>query len=246
MKSTGKLSILLLTAFVIVAVLMSSCGEPCIEGNGTIRDEDRVVDNFSSVILSGDCDVFIEQSNTTSVNVEADENLLSYILTENRNSGTLEIRNANNRCLRSSSRIKVTIKTPDIISVTNAGSGYVGCDYVYNNRFSVTLSGSGEIDCNKMDTQDLKVTLSGSGKITLRGKTITSDMLISGSGSIKAYDTDQDECYINITGSGDAYVFVFDYLNVKIPGSGSVFYRGDPDLDYRIDGSGRVVDNNKK
>lgn len=244
MKNTSRLSILLIAGFVVLAIFMSSCGEPCIEGNGTMRTEDRIVNNFSSVVLSGDMDVFIIQDTITEVIVQGDENLLPYVLTENRSTGTLEIRNANNRCLRSSSPIKVTVRTPDIFRVTNAGSGFVSCDYVYNNRFDVILSGSGEIDCYKLDTRDLKVTLSGSGRITMQGKTLTSDMLISGSGRIKAFDMDQDECYINITGSGDAYVFVFDYLNVKIPGSGSVFFRGAPDLDYQIDGSGRVVDSN--
>lgn len=232
------------TAIICILLFAASCMEPCIEGNGRIRSENRVVDNFTSVTMSGDYDVFIEQANTSEVIVEGDENLLPYVLTENRSTSTLEIRNANNRCLRSSQPIKVTIKTPDLFRATNAGSGYMSCDYVYNRNFEVILSGSGEIDCYKLDTEHLKVTLSGSGKITFQGKTVSSDMLISGSGRIKAFDMDQDECYITISGSGDAYVYVFDFLKVSIPGSGSVFFRGNPDLDYRIDGSGRVVDSN--
>lgn len=240
----NRINIILTGALIILPLLINSCGEPCIEGNGTIRKETRIVDNFTSITMLGDFDVFVEQSSSYKIEVEGDENLLPYVLTENRSSSNLEIRNANNRCLRSSQPVKITIKTPDLTRITNAGSGNIYCDYIYNRHFDVILSGSGEIDCYKLDTEDLQVTLSGSGIITLNGKTISSDMLINGSGRIKAYEMDQDECYINIPGSGDAYVFVFDYLNVKIPGSGSVFFRGNPDLDYRIDGSGRVVDNN--
>lgn len=245
MKNTRKLSILIIAGFIIVAIVMSSCGEPCIEGNGTIRKEVREVSDFSSVVMSGDFDVFIQQSTVYEVTVEGDENLLPYILTENRTTSTLELRHANNRCLRGTQPVKITIKTPNLYRVTNAGSGYISCDYVFNEHFDVVLSGSGEIDCYQLDTHDLKVTLSGSGVITLQGQTLVSDMLISGSGRIKAYDMDQDECYVDITGSGDAYVFVFEYLNANIPGSGNVFYRGAPDVEYRIDGSGRVIDNNK-
>lgn len=244
MKRISRISIAV-AGFIFSALFMFSCGEPCIEGNGRIVNETRVVNDFSSVVMSGDFDVFIEQSTTYEVKVEGDENLLPYVLTENRTTSTLEIRHANNRCLRSSQPVRVTIKTPNLYRVTNSGSGYVSCDYVFNDNFDVILSGSGEIDCYRLDTRDLKVTLSGSGDIKLQGKTWGSDMLISGSGTIKAYDLDQDECYVNITGSGNAYVFAFDYLNVRIPGSGSVFYRGAPDVDFRIDGSGRVVDNNK-
>jgi hypothetical protein len=245
MKKKSKLSIMVSGTVLLMSLTLFSCGPGCIEGNGTKDSEIRNVKNFTSILTSGDFDVNIQQDSIYKVEVEGDQNLLPYVVTEIRSSNTLEIRNANNRCLQSNVPIKVTVKTPDLFQVTNSGSGYVACDYVYNNDFSISLSGSGVVDCYKLDTRNLNVVLSGSGNIVLQGKTINSDMKISGSGRIKAYDMDQDECYINLTGSGDAYVFVFDYLHVKIPGSGDVFYRGNPTLDYRIDGSGRVYNNNK-
>jgi hypothetical protein len=245
MKNTRKLSLIVVVCFVILAIVFSSCGEGCIEGNGTIITETREVSNFTSVALLGDFDVYIEQSKTYEVIVEADENILPYVITENRSTNTLELRHANNRCLDGTRPVKITIKTPELYRITNSGSGEIKCDYVYNNQFDILLSGSGVIDCYKLDTRDLQVTLSGSGNIVLNGVTVTSDMLISGSGHIKAYDMDQDECYVEITGSGTAYVYAFDYLKVNIPGSGNVFYRGAPDVDVRIDGGGRVIEDNK-
>lgn len=245
MKNTRKLSLIIVACFVIFAIVMSSCGEPCIEGNGTIVTETREVSDFTSVVLSGDFDVYIQQSNVYEVIVEGDENILPYVLTENRTTSTLELRHANNRCLDGTRPVKITIKTPELFRVTNSGSGEIKCDYIFNDQFDILLSGSGTIDCYKLDTRDLQVTLSGSGQIILDGVTVTSDMLISGSGRIKAYEMDQDECYMEITGSGVAYVYVFDYLKVNIPGSGDVFYRGGPDVDARIDGSGRVIEDNK-
>lgn len=238
---TGRITISI-TGIALMAILMFSCGEPCIEGNGTILSETRTVNNFTNVTMLGDFDVFIEQSNTYEVVVEGDENLLPYVLTENRTTNTLEIRNANNRCLRGSRKMKVFIKTPDIFRVTNAGSGYISCDNVFNQKFEVILSGSGVIDCANIDTYDLIATLSGSGEILLSGKTIASDMVLSGSGKIKSQSMDSDECKIVVSGSGTAYVFVIDYLNASIPGSGFVYYYGNPTtVVRRIDGSGDII-----
>jgi len=244
MKKNHKIQAVLIVGALALLSFFPSCGPGCIDGNGTIVSEMRDVQGFSSVVMSSDFDVFITQDTVYSVEVEGDENLLPYVIADMRSTGTLELRSSNNRCLNSSGPIKVYVKTPDILNVTNSGSGYIECRKVFNKKFNVLLSGSGEIFCPNLDTYDLRATISGSGLIELSGKTITSNMKISGSGKTKAYGMDQNECYMTITGSGDAYVFVFDYLNVSIPGSGDVFYRGDPDLDYRIDGSGRVIDNN--
>lgn len=242
MKITTRISISL-AAIILLVMIFASCGEPCIEGNGTIRSETRTVENFINVTMLGDFEVFIEQSNIYEVVVEGDANLLPYVLTDNRSTSTLEIRNANNRCLRGSQPIKVYIKTPDINRVSNAGSGYIRVDNVFNQKFEVILSGSGEIDCIDIDTYDLIVTLSGSGQLYFSGNTIASDMLISGSGKIKAQDMDSEECKIVVSGSGVAYVFVIDYLNASIPGSGTIYYYGRPStVVRRIDGSGEIIE----
>ncbi len=242
MERICKISVKPMLGLIIFVLFISSCGEPCIDGNGRIRTEAREINGFTNITMLGDFDIYIEQSAVYEVIVEGDENLLPYVQIEKRSTNTLEIRNANNRCLRSSQPIRVTIKSPDVFRVTNGGSGYIRCDNVFNDEFEVILSGSGEIECFNMDTYDLLATLSGSGKISLDGEAIGSEMELSGSGKIDAFDLNLDECYITISGSGDAYVFVMDYLNVSIPGSGSVFYSGNPTtVVKRIDGSGSVI-----
>ncbi len=242
MKILNRISIYLV-AVISLVIIFSSCGEPCIEGNGNIQSETRTVNSFINVTLLGDFDVYIEQSTVNEVIVEGDNNLLPYVLTENRSSSTLEIRNANNRCLEGSRPIKVYIKTTDINRVTNAGSGFIQCDRVFNKKLEVINSGSGDIDVINLDTYDLYVTLSGSGQIYFSGKTLNSDMVLSGSGKIKAQDMDSEECKIVLSGSGVAYVFVIDYLNASVPGSGTIYFYGRPTtVVKRIDGSGDIIE----
>lgn len=243
MKSI-KTPFIILLSLAIGSVLFSSCESRCIDGNGTITTENRALSGFSAITMEGDFDVFVQQDTIYEVKVEADQNIQPYVVTEVRSTGTLEIKNANNRCLRGSDRIRVTIKTPDLYKLTNAGSGYIYCKNVYNDQFSVVLSGSGEIECYNIDTYNLTASLPGSGKLTLDGVTRTSSITMSGSGLIKAYNLDQDESTVTLSGSGDIYVFAFDYLDILISGSGRVFYRGGHRVDYKIPGSGRVIDDN--
>jgi hypothetical protein len=242
MKILNRISIYL-AALIALVMIFSSCGEPCIEGNGNIKSETRAVSNFINVTMLGDFDVFIEQSTVYEVVVEGDDNLLPYVLTENKSTSTLEIRNANNRCLEGTHPIKVYIKTPDLNRVTNAGSGFIKCDRVFNKKFEVINSGSGDIDVINLDTYDLIATMSGSGQIYFSGKALYTDMLLSVSGKIKAQDMDSDECKIVVSGSGVAYVFVLDYLNASVPGSGTVYYYGRPTtVVKRTEGSGDIIE----
>jgi len=93
-------------------------------------------------------------------------------------------------------------------------------------------------------TSFLEVNLAGSGDIFLRGFADHTDLTISGSGTIHAYDLEQNNCLVNISGSGNMYVFVNELLDVHITGSGDVNYRGTPDVRTRITGSGSVINDN--
>jgi hypothetical protein len=119
----------------------------------------------------------------------------------------------------------------------------------------IILSGSGKISMFNLDTETLTAKLSGSGLIELQGIATTAKISIPGSGRIKGYSVrtpstssgklEINDCEVTISGSGEAFVYVWDYLDVYIPGSGTVYYRGSPkDRFYDIPGSGRVINDN--
>jgi hypothetical protein len=246
MKKIARVIAIPVVSIILFSLIMSSCGEPCVDGSGTIRSEVRALTGFTAVTLLGDFDVYIEQSTTYEVVVQCDENILPYVVTENLSSGTLEIRHASNRCLDSSQPIRITIKTPDLFLVENAGSGFIQVNNVYNDQFEVVNSGSGDIDCLNLDTYDLVVTNSGSGQIYFKGKAINADMLLSGSGKVQAQDMDVNICKFVLSGSGTGYIFVIDSLKASVPGSGVIYYYGRPTyVETRIDGSGAIIGRDK-
>jgi len=229
-----KLRLSIVACFFIF--LMSSCIKDLgIEGSGVIITQ--YIDNlpgFSGILSNGDYDVFIEQGNSNSyeVKVIADKNFVPYISFFVTNS-TLTIQNLGNHYFKDSQRVKIEITVPYIEYVELADKGLVNCDYVYNNSMEVYLSGSGKISMLDLDTKDIKATISGIGDVEMEGVAITGEFLISGSGNIESSsksfgNLELNDCQVDITGSGAAYVFVFHNLSVNISGSGTVYYNGNP------------------
>lgn len=242
---------LLFTATVIVAMsIMTSCDGiylGCLDGNGSITEEERNLSEFTGVISEGEYDVYIVIDSVSKVRIEADENLIPYIRTFVKDD-KLVIDNGTRRCLRNRNDepIRIYVHTSDLFNIELDGSGIIYSDYfIYVDYLKIELNGSGIIDLRDIDALEMDILLSGSGEIELWGIVGEGSMDIPGSGKIKAYHLEQDVCYASIAGSGDMYVFVYDLLDANISGSGNIFYKGNPRINLRISGSGSLVDNNK-
>ncbi|MCP4975078.1 MAG: DUF2807 domain-containing protein [Maribacter sp.] len=194
----------------------------CLQGQGTIVSENRVLDDFHSIASTIFADILITQGTKEDVIIEAQPNILSEIKTEVVNG---ELRLQLNRCVNIAQAMKVHITIPEIKSLTMTGVG----DIVAQNEF---------------DANELKIVLTGVGDFNLMGSTKTLDITLTGVGDIKAFGLNTDTCDVNITGVGDAELFVNDELNVTITGTGTIFYKGNPTVNSTITGSGSVVDAN--
>ncbi len=259
-----KTSKLIATAIItLTAIIFNSCdkwGLGCIDGNGHLTTEDRVISNFEGIEVNGSFDVYVDTSMETSVLIEADENLLDLIKTQVRGNN-LVIDTYRDRCLRSSHGIKIFVSTPQIDELILNGSGKIDCGDFESTELHVDIEGSGDIKLNyakidegnfeitgsgfisgTVDTYSADINISGSGEINLDGTAHVADMKITGSGNIKTSEFYTDNCSVKITGSGNAYVFASDLLEARITGSGTVYYYGNPaNVVKEITGSGKII-----
>lgn len=259
-----KKLILVTSAFIIV--LITSCEDccwfGCVEGNGVIISEQRILGSFNRVESNGDFDVYVYQGDEYSVEIETDKNLMDYIVTSvSRN--TLIIETKHSKCLQSSKPIVITVITPYLTGLELNGSGEIWCDTMEADVFKIEMDGSGSIDCEYLEASTLNAEVDGSGiikadgvfnethlgvegsgEILLTGECNKADYNISGSGHVIAKDMTTVSCYVNISGSGTVSAYVAESLNVKISGSGTVYYYGDPDVTTHISGSGQVIKKN--
>ena len=259
-------NLLYITGIVFIASFMSSCEgiwPNCVDGNGVIITQQRTVGSFYRMESNGDFQVYVYPGDENTVEVEADENLMGFIVTRVYKD-ELIIETRHRDCLRSSGPVRITVTTPDLNSIELNGSGRIWCDSLAPGNFNVDLDGSGDIQCVNVQASSLNVELSGSGTIRmdgifdqtdaevdgsgdiiLSGESITAELDVAGSGNITGNNMLANSCYADISGSGSISIWVTDLLDVEISGSGSVYYYGEPSaVNTHISGSGQVIRKN--
>ncbi len=233
----------LLLASVALLLGTSSClDEIFIDGNGIPKTEFRNAEGFDEVVSAGDFHVNVIAGDTYSVEVTAESNLLPYIETD-VNGSTLKIRTRGVHSLRQNDPIEIYITTPVLNGLSISGSGYIKTDSFLSDEFKIAVSGSGDID-TKVNADVIKANVSGSGIVYLEGSATATYFVISGSGKIKSYNLEQEDCNAKISGSGDVYANASHTIDANISGSGRVYYIGNPVIHTSISGSGSVVDRN--
>jgi hypothetical protein len=239
MNTTTKITALLSVASLL---FLSSCedfGLGCIRGNNRITTEYRTVGNFNEVSSGGNFVVEVTTGTSGNIEIEGDENLLSYIETYVQGN-RLVIGTRNDKCIRSSESIRVRVPAMEIRALKLSGSGAIYCDHITADELFLDVSGSGIIECHAVSLGYIRANLSGSGTIEVWGRSIESDLILSGSGLIKTLNLEQDNCYATISGSGNIYANVLEKLDVSISGSGNIYYSGNPEITKSITGSGNV------
>jgi hypothetical protein len=229
-------------AFSLVVILTSSCQmrwNKSIKGNGHLATESRDIGTVHKIKIRGPIDVELTPGNTA-LKVEADENLMNYIITE-KEDGWLVVKTKNNYNLKTNHRIIVYVSTDMIESVHIQGSGNVKGEGKFNggSKLDIDIAGSGNVDI-EVNTPKIDVDIKGNGSVVLAGETRNATVEIKGSGDYQAIDLLTETTNIDIMGSGDAKVFADENLNAEIKGSGSVYYKGKGMVRTDIKGSGTV------
>lgn len=233
--------ILLFSLF--LSTIATSCDfmfRKTIHGNGNIKTEERTASNTDKIKSLGNYNIAIVQGSPSSVKVEADENLLPYIVTENRD-GRLIIRTREGYNLSSDNKIIVTVTTDKLDEVEVDGSGDVNGEgkFVGADHLKISIAGSGNVNLN-INTPEISSSIAGTGNITLSGETKDSKIEIAGVGNYRAENLLSENVEVHIAGSGNAKVYAENNLSIDIAGSGDVYYKGNASVKQSVAGSGKI------
>ena len=223
-------------------VLFSSCREifaKRIRGNGNITTQTRSAGQFNGIDVSGSIDVYVRQDSSTSVKVEADDNLQQYVETISDGS-VLRIKTEEGYNLRSSRQIKVYVSGPSFKSFEASGACNIYSQgTITSSELDYDLSGSCDAT---MDLNVPKISVEASGACTLKLKGQTKDFHVRGSGStdIKSMDLLAETVDLDISGAGDVEVYASMKLTGSISGAASVHYKGAAQTDIHTSGATSV------
>lgn len=205
------------------------------------KTENRNLNSFSSVKVSGGFEVVIQQGNKESIEITASGIDLQDIITEVEG-GTLKVRTKNDSwSWKNNYEVSMVITYKALESFTSSGSSKVKTkSTIKSNQFELTLSGSGNFE-GKIDTQKLAITISGSGDVELSGSAKEQSIELSGSGDVEALELQSSIAKIRITGSGNAKVSVSEQLDGQVSGSGDIRFAGNPEKQlFKTTGSGSI------
>lgn len=214
-----------------------------IEGNGNVTKDVRNLGSFTAVTSGGSWDIIISYGTDKNVIVEADENLLTHIITEVKGD-KLNIKTENYVNLKSKNKIKIYVSLTTITGISMAGSGDITGigNFINSDKTTFAIAGSGNINLEFKNIGRVGVSIAGSGNVNLKGKTEALGVSIAGSGDAICKELVADEVKVSIAGSGSAKVNASSSLKVSIVGSGDVYYTGTvTNISKSVAGSGKVV-----
>lgn len=226
-----------ITFLLFTLVTLASCRFTT--GSGKIISETRTVGNFDGITVGGSFDVEVKIGPVTSVVVEADDNIMKYIVTTVSGS-TLRIRteDLNNY---SDVHMKIYITTPSITAIKASASAEVDVNDIItsDNKLTFKASSSASIKA-EVNAPEVETEASSSGTINISGKTKTHNTGASSSGDIKAFGLLSENTTADVSSSGSVQVHASVTLNAKASSSGSVEYKGAATVQKSESSSGSV------
>ncbi len=259
-KILGVIAILLIG---LAAVKFSNAEIPfigkTIKGNGEFVTVKREVGPIKKINNAGNLSINIVKRAKPGVEISADSNIVSEVLTEYRK-GKLDVHVKDGMGLNSTKPIIVTVFASQLKSVDNSGAGIVTLDGSFPLE-KLHNSGSGQI-IGKLNTKKkLRVDLNGSGIVDLHGKINLWRLVMSGSGQASIVGIDSKAVFVKSEGQGhvtlsgktkDLNANIFGAGNIKaeklaaidvkvtIAGTGNVYANAAKGLQVNIAGSGNV------
>jgi hypothetical protein len=210
-------------------------------GSGQVETESRVVRDFQAVSFSSVGEMTIQQGETESLTIEAEDNVLREIRAQVRN-GTLYIDYGSDGWPRvwPTQPIRYTLTVKELAGLNLSGVGDVRVDALETDSLQTTLSGAGSLWLEELDADEVSCRLSGAGSINASGTATRVEANVSGLGSFKGGSLRSESAEVTLSGTGSATVWATKHLNAHISGLGSVQYYGDPSVTQAVSGLGSV------
>jgi hypothetical protein len=225
-------------SLILASLVLTGC--QTFVGSGNVITEERQTSEFDGVSLSGTGELTIIQAEEYSLQIEAEDNIMPYILTEVRH-GVLYIGIKDGIFIQNRKPLRYTVMVPNITLLDVSGSGEIFSADIDTEKLLVDVSGSGKITIEDLATESLGVQISGSGEVITQGEAPEQMIDISGAGSYAASKLKSDNVDVHVSGSGETKLWVTDTLSVDVSGAGDVMYQGNPKISSNMTGAGEVT-----
>jgi hypothetical protein len=200
-------------------------GNPPVKESGNSKSETRNVAAFDEISVRNAVKLILTQSDSYSVKVVADENVLPYVETKVSGS-TLSIGMKETFEFNNYSTITVYVSFRQLNALQLFGASTVETtNGIESKSFRISSSGASKISM-QIETTGLDVALNGASYATLTGKAAKATITVNGASDLKAQDFVMNDATVECMGASRANIYVRDSLDVHASGASSVKYSG--------------------
>jgi len=240
-KNTYIIPLLILSVFILTACqFLPWFGAR--RGSGNVTTETRPVSSFDAIRLDGAGRMVITQGSTPSLEIQAEDNLIS-MLTSEIQEDTLVLGYQERlwrRTIIPTRPIQYNLTVTDLAQLTLNGAGDIEIQSLQTDTLVIEINGAGNIVIEDLSAENLTVNLAGTGSIKATGAVSTQVINLDGAGNYQGSDLQTQSTSIKISGLGNGTVWAAETLQVTIAGGGSVSYYGSPQVTQEITGLGEV------
>ena len=221
---------------VITALLFSSCVfsdknggsifSEKVSGTGNVVKQDRNINqSFTYISVSNNLEVILEQSNQTSVTVEADENLQEHIKTEVENNELKIYADAN---IRNAEAKKIVVRTPQIKGIsTFSGASVTNSTLLKAETLNLSSSSGSSLNVT-IDANNATCETSSGSTITVHGNTVQLTTDSSSGSSLNAKGLTAKNVTAEASSGSNTSVNPQESLEADASSGGSIQYINTP------------------
>lgn len=221
--------------------LFASCQFNGITGSGNVTTEKRNIQSeFKSIEASKGLDIVLEQTNTTSVNVIADDNLQKHITTKVEN-GVLIISSDYNS-YRNVKMKKVIVQMPFIEGITiKSGAKLESRNTIKSPSIAIESSTGASITI-RIESEKAICEASSGSTITINGKAINLETASSSGSTIDAEKLLSNDVRASASSGSNNDVYPLVSLKADASSGGNIHYHNIPkNLNKKSSSSGSIT-----
>lgn len=196
----------------------------------TPDQQNRNVPSFSKIAVSSGIDLYLVQSETESVKVEADADWIDQIITEVEGE-TLKIyiKNRSNWEWGWNKPRKVYVNFDDLTSLdASAGADVTADGKIKTQRLTVSISSGADVTLANLEATELHIDSSSGADAKISGTVQTLFADASSGSDIDCANLDADTCTASASSGADIIVWANQSLTANASSGGDVEYKGDP------------------
>jgi hypothetical protein len=206
-----------------------------VRGSGNLVTREMDFSGFKRLDISSAFVVDVTRSDTYSVVITVDDNLVDHLDVSMRGD-TLYVGMDNVSLLGEATlRAKITVPTLEGLQ-TSGASKVTATGFRSSARFDLDVSGASSFD-GEVDSGDVHMRVSGASSVTLDGRGGNADIGVSGASRAWLEGFALQDVAVEASGASSATVNVAGRLNAAASGASTIPYIGNPQLG-RIEQSG--------